>query len=144
MIEHDTIELLRECDAGIKMGIESIDEVKEHVQNDEFYAKLSVHEHAYENLQHEIQTLLHKYNDEGKAPNLLAKGMSKAKTSFTLAVKESDASIADLMTEGCYLSVKSINRYLNQYKAANSTVKDIAERLIRLGEQQARDIRMYL
>lgn len=27
MIESDTIKLLRECDAGIKMGIESINEV---------------------------------------------------------------------------------------------------------------------
>ena len=27
MIESDTIKLLRECDAGIKMGIESINEI---------------------------------------------------------------------------------------------------------------------
>ena len=27
MIEQDTIKLLRECDAGIKMGVGSIDEV---------------------------------------------------------------------------------------------------------------------
>ena len=27
MIEQDTIKLLRECDAGVKMGISSIDDV---------------------------------------------------------------------------------------------------------------------
>ena len=31
MIEPDTIKLLRECDAGIKMGISSIEEVLEYV-----------------------------------------------------------------------------------------------------------------
>lgn len=35
MIEQDTIKLLRECDAGIKMGVSSIDEVLEYVHSDE-------------------------------------------------------------------------------------------------------------
>ena len=33
MIEPDTIRLLRECDAGIKMGTDSIDDVMPHVKN---------------------------------------------------------------------------------------------------------------
>ena len=36
MIEQDTIKLLRECDAGIKMGIASIDDVISHVQSKNF------------------------------------------------------------------------------------------------------------
>jgi len=32
MIEQDTIKLLRECDAGVKMGVSSIDEVLDHVR----------------------------------------------------------------------------------------------------------------
>ncbi len=35
MIENDTIRLLRECDAGIKMGISSIDDSLKYVQNSE-------------------------------------------------------------------------------------------------------------
>lgn len=34
MIENDTIRLLRECDAGIKMGLSSFDEVMEHISSD--------------------------------------------------------------------------------------------------------------
>ena len=33
MIEPDTIKLLRECDAGIKMGVKSIDDVLDRVKN---------------------------------------------------------------------------------------------------------------
>ena len=33
MIEEDTIKLLRECDAGIKMGVSSIDEVLDYVSS---------------------------------------------------------------------------------------------------------------
>ena len=33
-MEDDSVKLLRECNAGIKMGISSIDDVMDHVQND--------------------------------------------------------------------------------------------------------------
>ena len=36
MVEQDTIRLLRECDAGIKMGVSSIDDVFEYVQSEDF------------------------------------------------------------------------------------------------------------
>lgn len=36
MIENDTIRLLRECDAGIKMGVSSIGEVMEYVRSSVF------------------------------------------------------------------------------------------------------------
>ena len=35
MVEPDTIKLLRECDAGIRMGISSIDGVLEYVDDAE-------------------------------------------------------------------------------------------------------------
>ena len=48
------------------------------------------------------------------------------------------------MTDGCNMGVKSLNRYLNQYKAAEEVSKDMAKRLIKLEEQLAVDIRQYL
>ena len=48
------------------------------------------------------------------------------------------------MTDGCNMGVKSLNRYLNQYEAADEVSKDIAKRLINLEEQLAVDIRQYL
>ena len=36
MIEQDTIKLLRECDAGIKMGVYTIEEVVDNVNNGNF------------------------------------------------------------------------------------------------------------
>lgn len=74
----------------------------------------------------------------------MAKGMSWLKTNVKLAVNESDATIAELMTDGCNMGVKSLNQYLNQYKAADEKSKDITKRLIRLEEQLAVDLRGYL
>ena len=144
MIEQDTIKLLRECDAGVKMGIASIDDVLDRVKGETFRKKLSTCRREHDQLQDEIRQLLEKYGDDGKDPNPIAKGMSWMKTNMKLTMEDSDATIADLMTDGCNMGVKSLNRYLNQYKAADEVSKDITKRLINLEEQLTVDIRQYL
>lgn len=144
MIEHDTIELLRECDAGIQMGISAIDEVKDHAKNGEFQKMLDDYQREYAQLQNEMQGILHEYHDEGKDPNPLAKGMAWLKTNFTMAVKESDQSISDLLTEGCNMGIKSLHKYLNQYGAADGRARDFARRLIELQDRQLKELARYL
>ena len=144
MIQSDTIKLLRECDAGIKMGIASIDDVLPHVESEEFQRELSGCRQEHEKLQDEIRQLLQKYHDDGKNPNPIAKGMSWMKTSMKLGMEESDATIAELMTDGCNMGVKSLSRYLNQYKAADEVSKDITKRLIKQEDQLIRNARPYL
>lgn len=144
MIENDTIKLLRECDAGVKMGTASIDDVIEYVDSDALRKCLSNCKIEHEKLNVEIQELLDKYKDDGKDPNPVAKTMSWMKTNMKLKMKESDTTIADLITDGCNMGVKSLNKYLNEYKAADEVSKDITKRLINLEEQLAIDIRCYL
>ena len=144
MVEQDTIKLLRECDAGVKMGISSIDDVLDHVKKEDFRKKLTKCREEHQDLQIKILQELEKYQDDGKNPNPMAKTMSKVKTGMKLTMEETDATIADLMTDGCNMGVKSLNRYLNQYKAADEVSKDMAKRLINLEEQLAVNIRQYL
>ena len=144
MVEQDTIKLLRECDADIKMGITSIDDVLEHTQSDRLHGMLSKCKEEHEKLQGQVQKLLGEYKDEGKNPNPIAKGMSWMKTNMKLGMEDSDRTIADLMTDGCNMGVKSLNRYLNQYKAADEVSKDIAKRLINLEEKLTVDLRGIL
>ncbi|MBQ9760604.1 MAG: hypothetical protein IJW16_04590 [Clostridia bacterium] len=144
MIEQDTVKLLRECDAGIKMGVSSIDDVLKFVKSEKLHARLKKCKDEHEELDRELQELLDKYRDEGKDPNPIAKSMSWMKTEMKLAFKGGDATIADLMTDGCNMGVKSLNRYLNQYEAADEVSKDITKRLINLEEKLAIDIRGYL
>ena len=144
MIEQDTIKLLRECDAGVKMGVASIDDVLEYVRSAQFKERLTVCKREHQQLERELQTLLDKYHDDGKDPNPIAKGMSWMKTNMKLGMDNSDQTIADLMTDGCNMGVKSLNKYLNKYKAADEVSKDITKRLINLEEQLSIDIRQFL
>ena len=144
MIEQDTIKLLRECDAGIKMGVSSIDDVIGYVDDDKLEDTLSESKNKHIALQDEIQKQLEAFHDDGKDPSVMAKSMSWMKTNMKLVMEESDHTIADLMTDGCNMGVKSLSKYLNQYEAASEDAKDITKRLINLEEKLAQDIRCYL
>lgn len=144
MIEQDTIKLLRECDAGVKMGVTSIEDVLSYVGNEKFKKLLTDCKEEHEKLDREIQEQLDRFQDDGKEPAAMAKGMSWLKTNVMLAMNDSDHTVADLMTDGCNMGVKSLNKYLNKYEAADEVSKDICKRLINLEEKLTVDIRGYL
>ena len=144
MIEQDTIKLLRECDAGIKMGVKSIADVLERVESHDLKQLLNACKDEHDKLDKELQELLGKYEDEGKDPNIIAEAMAKMKTEVKLQMHENDNTVADLITDGCNMGVKSLNKYLNQYAAADEKSKDITKRLINLEAQLAIDLREYL
>lgn len=144
MIEQDTIRLLRECDAGIKMGISSLDDSVKHVQNSELKSILDKSSQEHTKIKHDMQKLLDIYHDNGKEPPAMAKGMEWFKTNVKLAMDASDNAVAEFITDGCNMGIKSLSRYLNQYQAADEKSKNISKKLISIEEKLAVDIRPYL
>lgn len=65
-------------------------------------------------------------------------------TKILSSYNESDATIADLITDGCNMGVKSLSRYLNQYQAADEETKDIAKKLIKQEEELSIHMRSFL
>ena len=144
MIEQDTIRLLRESDAGIKMGISSLEDSMKHIKSHKFHeiAQKSLHKHQM--LQTEMQTLLADYHDDGKEPAMMAKGMEWFKTNVSLAMDACVGAVADFLVDGCNMGVKSLARYLNEYKAADEKSKDIAKKLISEEEHLSKAVRDFL
>jgi hypothetical protein len=68
----------------------------------------------------------------------------RLRTNVMISLDDSDETVADLMTDGCNMGVKSLSKYLNEYKAASEESKDVAKRLIALEEKLAVDMRGYL
>lgn len=144
MVNKDTIHLLKECDAGSKMAVASIDEVLEDVKHSELKSLMQKSKDNHEKLGNEIHSLLMEYNSEEKDPNPMAKGMSWMKTNMKMAMDNCDATVADLLTSGCDMGIKSLYKYLNQYPEAEKKVKDICQKLIDIEEELRRDLRAYL
>lgn len=144
MVEQDTIKLLRECDAGVKMGISSIGDVIGYVSSHDLKRVLQDSSQEHDGLKSDLQGLLGEYHDEGKEPAAMAKGMSWVKTNVKLKMNESDSTVADLITDGCNMGIKSLSRYLNKYQAADERSKDLAKRIISAEEKLGTDVRAYL
>ena len=144
MIQEDTIKLLRECNAGIKMGVDSIDEILDETTDRMLIKMLRETMDEHKRLGSETHRLLNRYGDEGKYPNPLAKSMSWIKTNVMMAVDAGDNTIADLITDGCNMGVKSLSRYLNKYEAADEESKNIAKQLIACEAGLAEGLRAYL
>lgn len=144
-MEHkETIHLLKECDAGSKMAVTSIDEVLEFVKDEKLKKLLSESKAHHEKLGNETHELLSKWGSEEKDPSIMAKGMSWLKTNMKLGMDDSDATIADLITDGCDMGVKSLNQYLNEYSDADKAAKDVCKRLIKIEEDLRQEIQTYL
>ncbi|MDO4732297.1 MAG: hypothetical protein Q4B50_02105 [Bacillota bacterium] len=143
-IQDDTVKLLKECDSGIRMGISSINDVLDYVKNDDLRNKLAQCREGHEKLREETVVRLCRLHEDGKEPNPIAKGMSWVKTNAKLIANESDSTIADLITDGCNMGVKSLHRYLNQYHQADEGARDIASRLISQELQLTDQMRPYL
>lgn len=144
MIQEDTIKLLRECNAGIKMGVDSIDEILDETTDRMLIKMLRETMDEHKRLGSETHRLLNRYGDKGKDPNPLAKSMSWIKTNVMMAVDAGDNTIADLITDGCNMGVKSLSRYLNKYEAADEESKNIAKQLIACEAGLAEGLRAYL
>lgn len=144
MANPDTIKLLQECDAGTKMGVSSIDDVLEKVKNEKLKQLLSESKAHHEKLEEDIEHLLEQMNAEEKDPNPMAKGMSWIKTNVKMGMDDSDATVADLLTDGCDMGIKSLYRYLNQYKDAEQEATSIAKRLIDIEAKLETELRHYL
>ena len=144
MVEQDTIRLLRECDSGVKMGISSIGDVLGYVSSPGLKKLLQDSSEEHDGLKEDLQGLLGEYNDEGKEPAAMAKGMSWLKTNVKLTVDGSDSTVADLIVDGCNMGVKYLSRYLNEYKAADERSKDMAKRIISAEERLSAEMRQFL
>lgn len=96
----DTLELLRECDSGIKMAVGSIDEVSGHIKDEDLKNLLEKSKEEHSRLGGTIKEQLASLGDDGKDPGIMAKSMSWIKTNVKLGMNDSDRTVAGLMTDG--------------------------------------------
>ena len=142
--ERDTVKLLQECDSGTKMSITSLNDAAQKADNEELRKLLKdcTAEHAA--IGREIQEQLRKHNAEGKNPAAIAELMSKLKIGAQMLVNDGDETTAKLMYDGCSMGIEKLSEYANMYPAAETETKNAAEKLIRLEQRLADELRAYL
>ncbi|MGN0298734.1 MAG: hypothetical protein ACI4C1_06080 [Lachnospiraceae bacterium] len=144
MEKKDTIGLLKECDAGTKTAVNSIQEVTDHTQDQKLRQLLLKAITEHEALGEEAHELLSQYHAEEKDPGAMARSMSWMKINAKLMMKDSDKTIAELMTDGCDMGIKSLCGYKNQYSKANHRAVELTNKLIQAEEQLRENLKRWL
>ena len=141
---NDTEKLLRECNSGIQMGVDSISHVMPYVKNQEMKSALNACKDKHAVLGDMTHKKLIASNLDTKNPHPVAKMMSDVSTRMKITMNRTDNEIASIMTDGCNMGIKSLYKYMNQYTAADEESKDIANRLISIEKELRCDMRKYL
>ncbi len=143
-ISHDTVELLKECSSGIRMGVRSIQDVEGRIQSGDMRRQLAACREKHERLGERADQMLADCGQTPTAPDPMARGMAWLKTNVRMAAELSDKTAADLLTDGCNMGAKSLTRYLNEYGGADRQARALAHELIALEEKTAEELRAYL
>ena len=74
----------------------------------------------------------------------MAKAMSWTKINVKIAADKNDSTVADIMTDGCAMGIKTLCKYKNEYKNADRQSVETAEKIIKLEEDLVLKLRKYL
>ncbi len=144
MVNDDTIKLLKECNAGVKTAVTSIDHVLGKVESKSLERILLKNKQEHEELGDRAHTMLNACGKDEKDPSPMAKVMTTMMTEMKMMMDSSDEKVADLMYDGCNMGVKSLYRYLNQYGEASEEAKELTGNLISLESDLMSKLRPYL
>ena len=143
-MREDTIQLLKECNSGAKMGVESIDEILDKTETEDLKKILAISKVEHNEIVKRSGELLAKNDISSERPDAIAKFMSKMKTEIKLMTGNADQKIAELMTDGCDMGIKSLTQFLNEYAGADEKVKNLTGKLIHIEESTREKLKAYL
>ncbi len=144
MNTEDTEGILQECDAGVKTALDSIDAVIDRTDNEELRKALKKSRTEHVQLANEITTLLDEHGLAGKDQNGMAKLMTHTKIAAELLMEPTDATVAELMIDGCNMGIKKLSEYINRFPTATGPAVRISERLIKTEQELMDAMRVYL
>lgn len=140
----DTKGILQECDAGVKMAIKSIDAVIDRTENRLLRNALQKSRSEHVRLMNDIGNELKENGFEEKDPSAISKLMSQGKIKGELLVNPTDATVAELMIDGCNMGIKKLSEYINQFPTSQSPAIHTAERLIKTEQELMDEMRVFL
>lgn len=136
--------ILNELNKGIKMGMDSISNVSEKVQDDRFKQDLKYQYDEYNNLLNQVNQELTNYDDFPKELNPMQKAMGWMGVEMNTLTDKSNSKIAELMIQGTNMGIIEGVKLLNQNPEADTEVKNVLNRFVKFQENTVEQLKKYL
>lgn len=139
-----TVKLLKECDSGCKMAVNSMEQILAYVSDEKLKKVIGEYEQKHQDMEYEAFRQLSGFNETGKEPERMASAFSKISTDMKMMMKGDDRQAAKIMMDGCNMGIQSICGFKNQYAGASKESMALADRLIRTEEAFMAEMKPYL
>lgn len=143
-MNEDSINLLKECNAGCKSATNSMEQVEPFINNDELRSVIDKYNDKHIKIGDECHEMLNEMEESEKDPHTIAKVFSWVSTEVKLMVDDDSSKIAQLMVDGCNMGIKSVSKYINQYKNASKEIVSLAKNLVKIEQEFMDDLLVFI
>lgn len=143
-MDANTVEILKECNKGCKMAIESMSQVVPKIASDKFKAMVEECIKEHTKLEEESKRLLGEYNEEEGKPGMMASTFSWMSTEMKTMMHDDDRTIAKIMMDGCNMGIQSVSEYINKYDDASKESIALAKKLVDVEEKFMENLKEFL
>ncbi len=143
-VSPDTVELLKECNAGCKMAIDSMEQISKYVTDDQLKTLITKYNGEHIKMEEDIHRMLNNLGEEDQEPSPIAKASSWIQSEVKMMLKGDTHQAASLLTDGCNMGIKSLCEYKNSYKAADEKSVNMCEKICNIETRMVEDLQEFL
>lgn len=136
--------VLNEINKGIKMGMDSISNVSQKVQDDRFKQDLKCQYDKYNQILNNVNDELSNYDDFPKELNPMQKAMGWMSIEMNTISDKSNSKIAEMMLQGTNMGIIEGRRLLNNNPSVDKNVRQILDDFVAMQEDSVETLKKYL
>ena len=136
--------ILNQVNQGIKMGMDSISNVSEKVQDSRLKDELLFQYDKYNEILNEVNDELTNYDDFPKDLNPMQKAMGWMGVEMNTLTDKSNSKIAELMIQGTNMGIIEGVKLLNHNPDTEQHIKDILNKFIDFQQNNVEQLKKYL
>lgn len=140
----DTIALLKECDAGCKMGVESMKQVRSYAEEGRLIAVIDKYLERHDDFGDKCHRMLNQLNETTQNPPMMASTFAKISTDVKLMMEKDSHKIAEILIDGCNMGVKSVTENMHKYNKADAESMKLAKELVEMEQKMSQDLLQFL
>ena len=143
-MDEQTINLLKECNAGCKSATDSMEQIMKYVEDEKLKELIDKYNQKHIKIGDECHDILNKMGFDEKDPSIMAKTFSFVTTEVKLMINDNSQKIAELMMDGCNMGIKSISEAINKYPDASKESISLANKLVKEEQKFMDDLKDFL
>ena len=136
--------ILNQVNQGIKMGMDSISNVSEKVQDSRLKDELLFQYDKYNEILNEVNDELTNYDDFPKELNSMQKAMGWMGVEMNTLTDKSNSKIAELMIQGTNMGIIEGVKLLNHNPYTDQHIKNILNKFIDFQQNNVEQLKKYL